>query len=85
MPSAVLTNTSDYNNNSQQRSGSQHHQRKRSLSVDVAPQQYLASDSTFMSPRRAPQPPSGDSPIDTSYKFGAGSEYDRPPSTMACT
>lgn len=80
MPSAVLTNTSDYNNNSQQQSGSQHHQRKRSLSVDVAPQQYLASDSTFMSPRRAPQPPSGESPIDTSYKFGAGSEYDRPPS-----
>lgn len=79
MPSAVLTNTSDYNN-SQQRSSSHHHQRKRSLSVDVAPQQYLASDSTFMSPRRAPQPPSGGSPIDTSYKFGAGSEYDRPPS-----
>ena len=59
MPSAFDTSTSTVK-----------HQRKRSQSVENLPLEY---ESSFMSPRKAPEPPSSNySPLDTSYKFGAG-------------
>ncbi|KAL6454777.1 BOI2 Protein BOI2 [Candida maltosa Xu316] len=71
MPSAVLNDTSVYN---------KHHQRKRSQSLDNLSQPFIPSDAPFSSPRKAPQPPQPDSPMNTNYRFGAGSEYGQPPS-----
>ncbi|RCK62710.1 Protein BOI2 [Candida viswanathii] len=69
MPSAVLNDTSTF----------KYHQRKRSQSLDnISP--YVAQDGTFMSPRKAPQPPNPDSPMNANYRFGDGSEYGQPPS-----
>lgn len=69
MPSAVLNDTSSY----------QFHQRKRSQSLDnISP--YIQQEGTFMSPRKAPEPPNPDSPMNANYRFGDGSEYGQPPS-----
>ncbi|KAI3404027.2 BOI2 [Candida oxycetoniae] len=44
------------------------HQRKRSQSMINISQ----ADSSFMSPRKAPEPPGDESPINTNFKFGTG-------------
>ncbi|KAI5963632.1 BOI2 [Candida pseudojiufengensis] len=68
MPSAVIGNNT---------SSSLKHQRKRSQSMDNSSQHF---DSSFVSPRRPPQPPS-ETPMDTNYKFGAGSQSNEEPPT----
>ncbi|KAI5951078.1 BOI2 [Candida jiufengensis] len=62
MPSAVIGNNTG---------ASLKHQRKRSQSMDNLSQHF---DSSFISPRKPPQPPLGESPMDTNYKFGSGSQ-----------
>ncbi|KAG5421104.1 BOI2 [Candida metapsilosis] len=64
MPSALQEDTSN---------STIKHTRNRSLSVDNFTKPNI--ESTFTSPRKAPQPPSvGDSPLNSSYKFGYGSQ-----------
>ncbi|CAK9436370.1 uncharacterized protein LODBEIA_P09280 [Lodderomyces beijingensis] len=63
MPSAVIQDSSV---------SSFEHQRAKSQSMENLTQHY---DSSFMSPRKAPQPPppsSSLSPMDTNFKFGGG-------------
>ncbi|KAI5968805.1 BOI2 [Candida margitis] len=63
MPSALLEDTSD---------STIKHLRNRSLSVENLSKHN--PETSFASPRKAPQPPLGDSPLNSGYKFGYGSQ-----------
>ncbi|CCG20707.1 Boi2 protein [Candida orthopsilosis Co 90-125] len=63
MPSALSEDTSD---------STIKHSRNRSLSMDNLSKHNI--EGSFASPRKAPQPPAGDSPLNSGYKFGYGSQ-----------